>query len=150
MHRIRCSYMLRPYYRGPFYFLAVSNFFPSGSLQKPITDRLGEAYENPAKVVAYLLYPMKQKNKTTVGWITCTLFFFLDRTGIAIVLGHWRTWRGWQISQRCCPWTFWELRVAFVWKSFIQVWFTTTTFASCFRTSHFSSAAYLFFSSKVV
>lgn len=47
-----------------------------GFLQKPITDRLGEAYENPAKVVAYILYAIKQINV-----IVCliTSLFLLSR-----------------------------------------------------------------------
>lgn len=47
----------------------------------------------------------------------------IDRVGITIVLGHWRAWRGWWISQRCSSWTFWEFGTTFVWKPLLQVHF---------------------------
>ena len=38
------------------------------------------------------------------------------------MLGHWRAWWRWWISQRWSPWAFWEFRTASVWKPFLKVW----------------------------
>lgn len=54
------------------------------------------------------------------------------------MLGHWRAWRGWWISQRCSSWTFWEFGTTFVWKPLLQVYCSCSSWLLSFSEICFS------------
>lgn len=92
-------------------------------VQKPIVDRLGEAYDSPTKVTGPS-FPSHNKiyslcHLTCKNWLK--LNFSLDWTGITTMLGNRGAWRWWWSPQRCCSWTLWELGITSLWKSFIKV-----------------------------